>query len=96
MASAMGCRAIVSMASQEEGAGMLRLVFGPICASALILGFVSAGASAQHRPAAWDTRVRSDAASAPAPDVTNPPEPKARPDGQKAKKKNSAGLNAPK
>jgi hypothetical protein len=69
-----------------------------ICGAALILGFVSTGASAQHRPAAWDTRVRSDPSLAPAPAATNPPEqPQVQPDGQKrAKKKNAAGLNAPK
>jgi hypothetical protein len=68
-----------------------------ICGAALILAFVSAGASAQHRPAAWDTRLRSDPSSAPAPDATKPPEqPQAQPDGQKAKKKNAARLQAPK
>jgi hypothetical protein len=77
---------------------MLRLVFGSIGAAALILGFVSAGASAQHRPAAWDTRVRSDTASAATAAVIAPSEqPLAQPDGQKkAKKKNARGLNAPK
>ena len=75
---------------------MLRSGFGMICGAALILAF-GAGASAQHRPAAWDTRVRSDTSSAPAPDATNPPEqPQVLPDGQKAKKKNAAGPNAPK
>ncbi len=77
---------------------MLRSGFGMICGAALILGFGLAGASAQHRPAAWDTRVRSDPSSASAPAATNPPEqPQAQPDGQKkAKKKSAAGLNLPK
>ena len=77
---------------------MLRSGFGMICGAALILAAVCGGASAQHRPAAWDTRVRSDAASAPAPAATNPPEqPKAQPDGQKkATKNNAAGLSLPK
>jgi hypothetical protein len=68
-----------------------------ICGAALILAF-GAGASAQHRPAAWDTRVRSDTSSAPTAAVVAPPEqPPAQRDGQKnAKKKNAAGVNAPK
>jgi hypothetical protein len=36
---------------------MLRIVCGMTCGAALILAFVSANASAQNRPAAWDTRV---------------------------------------
>jgi hypothetical protein len=44
-----------------------------LCGAAVVLGFACAAASAQHRPAAWDTRVRTVGSPSPAPeDVKNP------------------------
>jgi hypothetical protein len=54
---------------------MVRLVLGIVCGAALVLASVIA--SAQNRPAAWDTRVRSPApATADPQDDKNAQQPK--------------------
>ncbi len=77
---------------------MFRFIFGVTGGAALVVAMISAGASAQQRPAAWDTRVHTDISAAPAPEPRTPQEQKqAQPDAQKkAKKKPDAGAGVPK
>ena len=53
---------------------MVRSIFRSMCGAFLVLAIVSGHAAAQHRPAAWDTRVRTPAPPSDAPDAKSAPE----------------------